>query len=132
MLNFACQACFCAFDHHDKHCLTRTFCLSMLLKLFENTFLLSQTKNVCQARICVVATNIVLDNQNFKCLPNNVCPFGLGSIDKVACFSRNIATLLLDDLLTGLLGSYYARAVRKSEGFYFWYGPSNPVSLYIS
>ena len=29
---------------------------------------------------CTVAklTNIVLDRQNFKCLPNNVSPFGRG------------------------------------------------------
>ena len=52
----------------------------MFLKLFKNIFCLSQAKKVCQARVCAVAkpTNIVLDKQNFKCLPNNVCPFGRG------------------------------------------------------
>ena len=70
----------CPFGHHNKHCLTSTFCLSMFLKLFKNIFRLSQAKNVCQAPVCVVAkpTNIVLDKQNFQCLPNNVCPFGRG------------------------------------------------------
>ena len=43
-------------------------------------FCLSEAKNVCQTRVCVVAqpANIVHDKQNFKCLPNNVCPFGRG------------------------------------------------------
>ena len=70
----------CTFGHNDKHCLTRTFCLSMFLKLFKNIFCLSEAKNVCLACACVVAkpTNVVLDKQNFKCLPNNVCPFGRG------------------------------------------------------
>ena len=68
----------CPFGHHDKHCLTSTFCFSMFFKLFKNIFCLSQSKNDCQATVCVVAkpANIVLDKQNFKCLPNNVCQFG--------------------------------------------------------
>ena len=65
------------FGRHDKYCLTSTFCLSVC---FKNIFCLSQAKNVCQASVCVVAkpTDIVLDKQNFKCLPNNVCPFCWG------------------------------------------------------
>ena len=35
----------CAFGHHDKHCLTNTFCLSISNK----NFLLVASKNVCQA-----------------------------------------------------------------------------------
>ena len=71
-----------AFGHREKHCLTSTFCLSVFLKLFENIFCLSQAKNVCRARVYLMArlTNIVLEKQNFKCLPNSVCPFGRGFI----------------------------------------------------
>ena len=45
-----------------------------LLETFQKHFF------ACQVRVCVVAkpTNIVLDKQNFKCFPNNVCPFGRG------------------------------------------------------
>ena len=54
----------------DKHIL-----LVNISETFQKHFLL-----VCQARVCVVAkqTNIVLDKQNFKCLPSNVCPLGQG------------------------------------------------------
>ena len=47
----------------------------LLVNVFE-TF----QKDGCQARVFVVAkpTNIVLDKENFECLPNNVCPFGRG------------------------------------------------------
>ena len=60
--DFACQECLCA-GHHDKNCLTSTFCLSVF-RNFSETY-------VCQAHAnCVMAkpTNIVLDRQNFKCL----------------------------------------------------------------
>ena len=44
----------------------------------KHFFACHKQKNVCQERVCVVAkpTNIVLDKQNFKYLPNYVCPFG--------------------------------------------------------
>ena len=61
------------------------FCLSMYLKLFKNFLLVTSKKNVCQARVCVVAkpTNVVLVKQTFKCLPSNICPFGQGLIKNI-------------------------------------------------
>ena len=61
------------------------FCLSMYLKLFKIFLACHKQKNVCQARVCVVAkpTNVVLVKQTFKCLPNNVCPFGRGLIKNI-------------------------------------------------
>ena len=48
--------------------------------MFQSIFCFSQAKNVCQDSACVVAkpANIVLVKKTFKCLPNNVCPFGRG------------------------------------------------------
>ena len=70
----------CTLGHHDRHCLTRTFCLAVFLKLFKNTFACDKEKMFTK-HPCIVAkpTNNVLDTQNFNCLPNNVCPFGQGS-----------------------------------------------------
>ena len=51
----------------DKH---------ILLVNFRNVCCSSQMKNVCQERVCV--KNIMLDKQNFKCLPNNACSLGRG------------------------------------------------------
>ena len=77
--NFACQACLPVWPPRqalpDKNIL-----LVNVFETFQKHFLFVTSKNVSQARVCVVAkpTNIVLDKQNFKCLPNNVCPFGRG------------------------------------------------------
>ena len=67
-------------------CLTgkiRNVCQTMSVLLagaLQEHFLFVTSKNVCQAHVSEVAksTNIVLDKQNFSCLPNNACPFGLG------------------------------------------------------
>ena len=74
----------CAFGHHDKHCL---ICLST----FKNIVRLSQAKDVLQAHVCVMAkpANTVLDRQNFKCLPNNACPFGKGFVRTPCVYSYN-------------------------------------------
>ena len=68
--------------------------------LNKHIFMVSKTschkqKNVCQACICVVAkpTNIVLEKQNFKCWPNNVCPFGWGFIQNELSYDSSILTL---------------------------------------
>ena len=70
----------CALGHRDKHRLTSTFRLSMFLKIFENIVCFSQAKMFVKHMFAWWANrqNIVLDKQNFKCLPNNVCPFGRG------------------------------------------------------
>ena len=75
--NFAFQACLPVWPSRqtllDKHIL-----LVNVFKTFQKRFLFVTNKNVCKANVSVVAkpTNIVLDKQNFKCLSNNVCPFG--------------------------------------------------------
>ena len=96
----------CPFGHHNKH-LTSTFCFSMFFKLFKNIFCLSQAKNVCQASVCVVAkpANIVLEKQNFKCLPNNVCPFGMGlspGHNKQVLFGKHLKFCLSSTMFVSL------------------------------
>ena len=73
ILNFACQLCSCIWPPRrtlsDKH---------ILLVNVKAFLACHKQKNVRRARVYVVVkpTNVVLDKQNFKCLPNNVCPFG--------------------------------------------------------
>ena len=75
--NFACQAFLCVWPTQqalpDKHIL-----LVNVFEMFQkHSLLVTSKKNVCQARVRVVAkpTNIVICKQKFKCLPNYVCPF---------------------------------------------------------
>ena len=62
---------------------------------FRKYFLLVISKKCFVARVCVVAklTNIVLDKQNFKCLPNNVCPFGRGLKADFLSWQKLLATI---------------------------------------
>ena len=75
----------CAFGHHDKRW------------LLHKHIMLVINKNVCQAHVCVMAklTNIVLDRQNFTCLPNNACSFDRGfnsEFQETTSFLMNIQT----------------------------------------
>ena len=84
--NFARQTCLPVWPPRqtllDKHIL-----LVNAFETFQNIFCLTRAKNVCQAPVCVVAkpTNILLDKQNFKCLPNNIYLFGPGFRRRVFC-----------------------------------------------
>ena len=79
ILKFVCQAYLYVWPLY-RRCLTGTFCLSMFLKHFINIFVV--TSKTCLSSTCFYCvtepTNIVLDKQNFRCLPKNVCPFGRG------------------------------------------------------
>ena len=74
-----------AFGHHEIHCFMRTFCLSTFLKLFKKHFLIVTSKNYLSSTcLCSGQTaNTVLDKQNLKYWPNNVCPFGQGLTDMI-------------------------------------------------
>ena len=75
--NFACQACLPVWPTRQTLLYKHSLVVSVF-ETFQKRFLFVTSKSVCQARVCVVAkpTNIVFDKQNFKCLSNNVCPFG--------------------------------------------------------
>ena len=88
MSNFACQACLCVWPPR---------------KTLRNKHI-SQAQNVCQAYVCVVPklTNIVLDRQNFKCLPNNACSFGPGVTTSQAVVS-NFKQAFIQTEYTGVI-----------------------------
>ena len=75
----------CWFGHYTNTCLTNILCQAKnVFWTFQKHW---QAKCACQAMFVVVAKRAsMFDEQNSKCLANNVCPFGRGfSCRKTLC-----------------------------------------------
>ena len=61
-------------DQTERHCLANILNFAFQ---FQKHFLLVASRNVYQACVCIMAkpTNMVIDKQNCRCLPDYVCLF---------------------------------------------------------